>query len=144
MKSFLSNRSDYALRAVLELAKREGHGPVKVPELADFRTVPLRFLENILLDLRRGGLVESRRGARGGYWLARPASEITVGDVIRLLDGPFSATSADRSGESQSPGLRELWDRIGAALAGVMERTTFGELVEIERRALSHGTDFVI
>jgi Rrf2 family protein len=76
---------DYALRAAVELAAAEGQGPVKGERIAQSQEIPLKFLENILLELRHHGLVQSQRGAEGGYWLARPAESINVADVIRAV-----------------------------------------------------------
>ena len=87
----VSAKTDYALRAAVELAAAGGGGgPVKGERLATSQSIPLRFLENILLQLRHAGIVESRRGADGGYKLARPAEEITLADVIRAIDGPLA------------------------------------------------------
>src|ERR687893_54586 len=92
----VSAKTDYALRAAVELAAAAGDGPVKGERLAPSQSIPLRFLENILLQLRHAGLVESRRGADGGYRLARPAAEITLADVIRAIDGPLAGVSGAR------------------------------------------------
>lgn len=86
----LSRRSKYGLKALLALARHEGPGPVLIAELADREGLPKKFLEAILLDLKRHGLVESRKGRGGGYVLRRPAEEITFGDVIRVLEGPLA------------------------------------------------------
>src|SRR5215218_600563 len=92
----VSAKTDYALRAAVELAAAEGDAPVKGEQLATTQSIPLRFLENILLQLRHAGIVESRRGAEGGYRLARPAAEITLADVIRAIDGPLAGVSGAR------------------------------------------------
>ena len=86
----VSAKADYALRACVELAAAEGAGPVKGDRIAQAQEIPLKFLENILGDLRQAGLVRSQRGAEGGYWLARPAAEITLADVIRAVEGPLA------------------------------------------------------
>src|SRR5204863_8510640 len=85
----VSAKVDYALRACAELAAA-GEGPVKGERLAQAQEIPLKFLENILLDLKHAGLVASQRGAEGGYWLAQPADEIAVADVIRAVEGPIA------------------------------------------------------
>ena len=102
---------DYALRACAELAAA-GEGPVKGERIAQAQEIPLKFLENILLDLKHAGLVQSQRGAEGGYWLARPAEEITLAEIIRAVEGPLanvracgrrtSSTAAPRSPSSRS------------------------------------------
>src|SRR5437868_8866643 len=85
----VSAKADYALRAVIELAGADDR-PVKGERIAQAQEIPLKFLENILGDLRHAGVVRSQRGVEGGYWLARPASEITLADVIRAVDGPIA------------------------------------------------------
>ena len=118
----VSAKTDYALRAAVELAARRRRAPVKGERLATSQSIPLRFLENILLQLRHAGIIESRRGADGGYRLARPAAEITLADVIRAIDGPLAGVSGAaardaglhraarsrcaRSGSRSAPSLR--------------------------------------
>ena len=92
----VSAKTDYAIRAALELAAADDERPVKGERIATAQAIPLRFLENILMQLRHAGLVESRRGAEGGYRLARPASEVTLADVIRAIDGPLAGVQGDR------------------------------------------------
>ncbi len=86
----VSAKADYALRATLELAAAEGAGPLKGERIAQAQGIPIRFLENILLELRHAGLVHSQRGAEGGYWLARPAAEINLAEVLRVVEGPLA------------------------------------------------------
>src|SRR5213596_853946 len=108
----VSAKVDYALRACAELAAA-GEGPVKGERLAQAQEIPLKFLENILLDLKHAGLVASQRGAEGGYWLAQPADEIAVADVIRAVEGPLaSVRGAPPNGLSYSGAaepLGRLW-----------------------------------
>src|SRR5439155_7237453 len=85
----VSAKADYAIRAMVELAASDG-GPLKAERIAQAQEIPLKFLENIMTDLRQGGLVRSQRGADGGYWLARPAEEITLAHVIRTVEGPLA------------------------------------------------------
>jgi Rrf2 family protein len=128
----VSAKTDYALRAVVELAAAGGDAPVKGERLATSQSIPLRFLENILLTLRHAGIVESRRGADGGYKLARPADEITLADVIRAIDGPLAGVSGARpetlnfTGASEP--LRDVWIAVRAALRGVLESTTVADV----------------
>ena len=86
----ISAKADYAVRAALELAAAEDGEPVKGSHLAKSQGIPLQFLEHILLEMKHARLIQARRGARGGYWLARPAAEITVADVIRAVEGPLA------------------------------------------------------
>src|SRR5581483_3738531 len=85
----VSAKADYAIRAMVELAAA-GDGPLKAERIAQAQEIPLKFLENIMTDLRQGGLVRSQRGAEGGYWLAKPAEEISLADVIRSVEGPLA------------------------------------------------------
>ena len=85
----VSAKADYAVRAAAELAAAE-EGPVKGERLAEAQDIPLQFLEHILLELKHAGIVRARRGAKGGYWLARPADEVTVADIVRAVEGPIA------------------------------------------------------
>jgi Rrf2 family protein len=133
----VSAKTDYALRAAVELAAAEDTGaPVKGERLATSQSIPLRFLENILLQLRHAGLVESRRGAEGGYRLARPAAEISLADVIRAIDGPLAGVSGARpetlafAGPSEP--LRDVWIAVRAALRGVLETVSLADVASGE------------
>jgi Rrf2 family protein len=85
----VSAKAEYAVRAAAELAAA-GKGPLKGDRIAEAQGIPLKFLENILAELRHAGIVQSQRGAEGGYWLAVPPSEVTLADVIRVVDGPLA------------------------------------------------------
>ena len=128
----VSAKTDYALRAAVELAAAVGNGPVKGERLATSQSIPLRFLENILLQLRHAGIVESRRGADGGYKLARPPEEITLADVIRAVDGPLANVRGSRpeSVEYKGPALRlrDVWIAVRANLRAVLESVTLADL----------------
>ena len=93
----VSAKADYAIRAMVELAAADG-GPLKAERIAQAQEIPLKFLENIMADLRQGGLVRSQRGTEGGYWLTRPADDIALADVIRAVEGPL-ANVRGREGE---------------------------------------------
>ena len=127
----LSAKADYALRASLELASG-GEGHVKAEAIARAQGIPLRFLEQILLDLKHAGLVASQRGAEGGYWLAQPAEEIAVADVIRAVEGPIANVRGMRPEQVEYPGpasaLREVWIAMRANLRSVLEGTTLADL----------------
>jgi Rrf2 family protein len=129
----ISAKTDYALRAAVELAaSQEGDTPVKGEQLATAQGIPLRFLENILGDLRNAGIVESRRGVEGGYLLARPPAEIALADVIRAVDGPLANVGGTRpdalSYEGAAEPLRDVWVAVRAALRGVLEETTLADV----------------
>ena len=128
----ISAKSDYAVRAMLELSAEGGTGPVTGESLANAQQIPVKFLENILVDLRRAGLVVSQRGAEGGYRLARPANRITVADVIRAVDGPLANVRGMRPEDAEYEGaaaaLRDVWVAMRAALRSVLERVTLADL----------------
>lgn len=128
----ISNKCTYALKAMLELACREGRGPATITDIAAAQQVPGRFLEAILRELKQGGLTESVRGKHGGYTLARPAREITVGDVIRLLEGPlFEADSPEAPADRA---FAPLWQSAESALNAVYDATHFEALAERYRQ----------
>ena len=129
----VSAKVDYALRALLELAAAPP-GPVKGERLATAQEIPPKFLENILTELRRAEIVASQRGVDGGYRLAKPASEISVADVVRALEGPIASVRGVRPDEIEYTGparsLQPLWIELRAAMRGVLEGTTLADLVE--------------
>jgi Rrf2 family protein len=129
----VSAKTDYALRAALELASAPDDKPVKGERISKAQAIPLRFLENILMQLRHAGLVESRRGADGGYRLARPASEVTLADVIRAIDGPLAGVGGVRPEslgfEGVAEPMRDVWIAVRASLRGVLERVTLADVV---------------
>src|SRR5262249_27419879 len=123
---------DYALRAMTELAAAPP-GPVKGERLATAQAIPPKFLENILIELRHAGLVASQRGAEGGYRLARAATEITVADVIRAVEGPIASVRGSRPEDVSYTGsaaaLQEVWIELRTAMRGVLETTTIADVV---------------
>src|SRR5581483_1170048 len=132
----VSAKADYAIRAMVELAAAET-GPSKAERLAQAQEIPLKFLENIMTELRQAGLVRSQRGAEGGYWLARPAEEITLAQVIRAVDGPLANVRGRRPEEVEYGGaaapLRDVWVAVRASLRAVLESVT---LADVARREL--------
>ena len=122
---------DYAVRALVELAARGG-GPAKLQDLTSAQQIPGGFLENVLRDLRAAGLVTSQRGTQGGYRLARPPAEITVADVIRVLEGPLANVQGIRPDEVAFPGaaapMKEVWVAMRAALRSVLEAVTIADV----------------
>jgi Rrf2 family protein len=129
----VSAKVDYALRALLELAAAPS-GPVKGERLATAQDIPPKFLENILTELRRAEIVASQRGVDGGYRLAKPASEISVADVVRALEGPIASVRGVRPDEIEYTGparsLQPLWVELRASMREVLEGTTLADLVE--------------
>ena len=125
----VSVKSEYALRAVFDLACRETPDPVKIARIAERQKIPQKFLGAILSQLKQGGFLASRRGADGGYFLARPADSITVGDVLRHIDGPIASARRQKGeGPPDSP-FPEFWERVERAVSSVIDRTTFADLV---------------
>ena len=128
----VSAKADYALRAAAELAAAEGAGPLKGDSIAKAQGIPLKFLENILLELRHAGLVHSQRGAEGGYWLARPAAEISVAEIIRAVEGPLANVRGTRPESVEYPGpaaqLRDVWIALRASLRSVLESVSLADL----------------
>jgi Rrf2 family protein len=129
----VSAKTDYALRAAVELAAAPDDKPVKGERIARAQEIPLRFLENILMQLRHAGLVDSRRGADGGSRLARPASEVTLADVIRAIDGPLAGVSGARpetlAFDGTAAPMRDVWIAVRASLRAVLEHVTLAEVV---------------
>lgn len=134
----LSSRGKYATRALLDLSLHEDEGPVQIQEIAERQEIPLKYLEQILLSLKRHGFLQSRKGPGGGYFLARPPAEITLGDVVRAVDGPIAPISCvSVSGymecgcpDPETCGLRAVWKEARDAIAQVLDNTTFADIRE--------------
>ena len=129
----ITAKADYAVRAAAELAALADDGVlVKGEQLARSQSIPQNFLENILTELRRAGIVRTRRGADGGYQLARPAEEITVADVLRAVEGPLAAVQGNRPESLQYTGaaehLPDVWIALRASLRSVLEHVTLADL----------------
>jgi Rrf2 family protein len=124
-------KADYAVRAAIELAVAPD-GPVKGERIAHAQDIPLKFLENILLELRHAGLVRSQRGAEGGYWLAKPASEITLAELIRTVEGPIANVRGEGPQDVEYHGsaarLKDVWVAVRANLRAVLEAVTVADL----------------
>ena len=131
----VSAKVDYAIRAAAELA-RAGDRHVKGEQIAQAQSIPLKFLENILLELRHDGLVSSQRGADGGYWLARPAAEISLAEVIRAVEGPLANVRGVRPEVLEYEGvaqpLRQVWIAVRASMRSVLEEVTLADLASGE------------
>jgi Rrf2 family protein len=127
----ISAKADYALRAAAELATADG-GPVKGEQLATRQDIPPKFLENILGDLRHAGLVRSQRGADGGYWLQRPAAEITLAEIVRAVEGPLATVRGQRPEDVVYTGaaeqLQRVWIAVRHNLRDVLEEVTVADL----------------
>jgi Rrf2 family protein len=136
----VSQKCQYALRALFELAKRAGAGPIKIGDVAEAQAIPPRFLEVILSQLKQGGFVESRRGSGGGYMLARTPGSITVGEIMRFVEGPMGPVSCVEEGGDAGCPLHgacvflELWRKAREAVAGVYDGTSLQGLLDRERQ----------
>ena len=123
----ISVKGEYALHAIFDLASQSGRDPVRIADIARRQQIPQKFLELILASLKQGGFVESRRGAEGGYLLARRPETITVGDVLRFVEGRQEERSRMRR-QPDSP-LGDLWERTDKAMDSVLDGATFAQLV---------------
>lgn len=122
----ITTKSPYAVRALTELARRGGTAPVPIGEIARARDIPVQFLEGLFATLRRAGILQSQRGVKGGYSFARPPSEISVLDVVELLDGGLGADAAANGA---------IWTDAVEAVKGVLGASTIAELAERESQA---------
>src|SRR5215213_3601891 len=129
----ISAKADYAVRATIELASEEVVTPVKGERIADAQKIPLRFLENILGELRHAGLVQSQRGAEGGYWLSREPDTITLAEIIRAVEGPLATTRGERPEDLEYRGasepLQTVWIALRANIRDVLESVTLADIV---------------
>lgn len=135
----IPKKCQYALRAIFELGLRDPGQPVKIHEIAGAQNIPPRFLEVILNQLRHAGFVDSQRGSEGGYMLVKPVEDLTVGEVLRYIQGPISITtnveSKTNKGESfyGDYAFKQLWANVNSAMSQVCDNTTFAELIECEK-----------
>jgi Rrf2 family protein len=151
----LSHKSKYALKAMLALSNQYGKGPLLIPDIAAREKIPRRFLEVILVELRNQGVVLSKKGKRGGYTLSRSPSEISVGHVLRMIDGtlaPLSCVSktayeqCNDCPDEKTCAVRILMKKVRDVTAAIFDSTTFGHLVRISHKsaANNHGLYFPI
>jgi Rrf2 family protein len=124
---YISVKSDYALLAIFDLAAQRPGQPIRIADIARRQKIPQKFLELILAGLKQAGFVESRRGAEGGYLLARPPEALTLGEVLRSVEGL-------RTGKSHGPRQAEtpftaMWEKVDQAVSGVVDQTTFADLL---------------
>lgn len=128
----VSARADYAVRAALELAAARDSGPVKAEAIAEAQGIPHKFLESILNDMRRGRIVVSQRGGRGGYRLAAPAEAISIADVIRAVDGPLVSVRGERPPELTYTGpaesLQPMWIAVRANVRQILSEVTLADV----------------
>jgi Rrf2 family transcriptional regulator, iron-sulfur cluster assembly transcription factor len=145
----LSNKGRYGVRAMYDIAFHNDGRPTQIREIAERELIPARFLEQIFQDLKKAGLIASKRGPRGGYHLARPAAEISVGDVLRALDGPTLVTLSEEATEGRKPPLdatasifRDLAASVEKCFDGVTiaDVCTRGESLGLRRLSRSRSS----
>ena len=122
----ISVKGEYALQAIFDLASQRAGEPVRIADIARRQAIPQKFLELILAGLKQGGFVESRRGAEGGYLLARGADAITVGEVLRFVEGPQQKHRPRR--KTDTPFI-DMWQQVDQAISAIIDKTTFAELL---------------
>ena len=136
----ISAKGEYAIKAMLDLALHHGKGLMPIQDIAARQAIPPRYLEQVLLLLKRAGFLQSKRGSAGGYQLARPPREISVGAVLSAMEGSLERSEAGqragrRSTSDHARDLEELWSEISAAVAGVVDRVSFADLCQrVEQR----------
>jgi Rrf2 family protein len=123
----ISVKGEYALEALFDLSSQPPGEPVKIADIARRRKIPQKFLELILAGLKQAGFVESRRGAEGGYLLARPPEQITVGEVLRFIEGPQDRKARKR--KSAGSPFADVWERVDQAVSEIVDHTTFADLL---------------
>jgi Rrf2 family protein len=130
----ISAKTDYAVRAAAELAAAVDSRPLRAEEIARQQSIPVHFLINILNELKIAGIVQSHRGVKGGYRLARPAEKISLAEIIRAVEGPLASVHESRPEEMHYPGaaepLRDVWVAVRANLRAVLESVTLAHLVK--------------
>jgi Rrf2 family transcriptional regulator, cysteine metabolism repressor len=142
-RMWVTQKCQYALRALFELAKRQQEGIVRSTDIATCQAIPKRFLEVILHQLRQGGFVDSQRGKEGGFYLSRPAATISLGEIIRFIDGPINPVDCQRHGPLAACSLKgdcvfmALWDEARLALEQVYDTKTLQDLVDKEQAMLA-------
>jgi len=131
----ITYKGDYALKAMLDLAIHYGDKPVSIQHMADSLDIPIKFLEQVLLELKKGGFVDSRRGKVGGYLLAKPPSEISLGQVVRFIASPVEPIACVEDGYKGCRDLykcvfRDVWQRVSDATLSIVDNVTFADLME--------------
>ncbi len=133
----LSSKAKYGLKAMVYLARREGLGPVLIADIAESEHIPKKFLDAILLDMKNHGLLSSKKGKGGGYILAKPASRLTVGDIVRVLDGPLAPVPCvsrsayrrcDDCPDETTCAIRAVMQDVRDAIAAILDNTTLADM----------------
>lgn len=140
MTPITPRKNQYALRAVLELAKHRGKGPVKISDIADAQSIPVRFLEVILNKLKGSGLIDAKRGFYGGYYLTRPPKQITVADIMNFMQIPpkkemcAACLAKTKCPHGHRCAFSSMWNRVNRAIAQVYSETTIQDLLDNDRQ----------
>jgi Rrf2 family protein len=129
----ISKKSEYALKALVNISQHQGGKPVQITELSESEHIPVKFLEQILLALRKADILVSKRGVGGGYFLHRPSNQITVGEVIRLMDGPILPVPEDA--EAGTP-ISVFMKKLQSEVTDLVDHTTIDDVI-----AMGHGKD---
>ncbi|MGI9953001.1 Rrf2 family transcriptional regulator [Moorellaceae bacterium AZ2] len=143
-----STRGEYGLRAMFDLAQRYGEGPISLKSVAERQDISEHYLEQLIAALRKAGLVRSVRGAQGGYTLAKEPSEIKVGDIIRVLEGPIAPMDCvkEEEGEccsrAESCVARTIWEKVRDSISGVLDSITLEDMV-IEANKLQQSNNYM-
>jgi Rrf2 family transcriptional regulator, cysteine metabolism repressor len=146
----ISQKCQYSVRAIFELAKRHGQGPIRINDIAEAQAIPPRFLEVILSQLKQAGFVESRRGNEGGYQLARAPGSITVGEVISFVEGPFGPVGCTTNSSENNCRLHgscvflPMWSKVRDAISQIYDQTTFQNLVDEEHKMKASAPSYAI
>ena len=134
----LSTKGEYGLLAIIDLALHSGHGPVQSFQIAERQSIPKQYLDQLMLSLKKAGLVESARGRLGGYFLARPAREISLLDIVTVLEGPVENTNfLERQSQERNPSrdrLKEVWSKLFSHTTETLRVMTVEEFCEHHRR----------
>ena len=136
----VSQKSQYALRSIFELSKHHGKGPVKIAKIAEAQAIPPRFLEVILSQLKQIGIVNSRRGNEGGYYLIQSPKDLTVGDVMKFIQGSFDPVNCVAEGSKDRCPLYgdcvflPMWEEVRNAISNVYDNTSFQDLIDNEKK----------
>jgi Rrf2 family protein len=142
----ISTKGDYATRALQDLALHYEQGPIPIEKVATRQGLPIRYLEQLLLTLKRAGFLLSKRGVNGGYSLAKPPAAITLGEILRAVDGPIESIYCvgeqprELCARETECALREVWARVSQAVSAIVDRTSLQDLCDRARAASASGT----
>ena len=146
----LTKKSKYALKALIRLGEQRERGPILISELADCEAIPKKFLEIILLELKHHGVLASRKGKGGGYYLSRPPEQVSIGRVIRIIDGPLALipcvsqtayARCDECRDEKTCSIRMVMQEVRDATSNILDQTTLADMIRREQRARSARTE---